>query len=80
MGLGVDNFDIDYGWVILGYDCVGCDGNFLLRVGEGDEYGSYVLGIIGVICDNGVGIDGINDKVFLWVGWVIGFGQWVCFL
>ena len=51
-------------------------GNPLLRAGEGDEHGSHVLGIIGATRDNGVGIDGINDKAPLWVGRAIGSGQW----
>jgi hypothetical protein len=75
-GLGADNPDIDYGRVTLGYDRVGRDGNPLLRAGEGDEHGSHVLGIIGATRDNGVGIDGINDKAPLWVGRAIGSGQW----
>lgn len=75
-GLGADNPDIDYGRVTLGYDRVGRDGNPLLRAGEGDEHGSHVLGIIGATRDNGVGIDGINDKAPLWVGRAIGSGKW----
>lgn len=75
-GMGASNPDIDYSRVTSGYDRVGRDRNPLLRPGEGNQHGSHVLGIIGATRNNGVGIDGINDKAPLWVGRAIGSGQW----
>ncbi|MEG3837127.1 S8 family serine peptidase [Microcoleus sp. Z1_C3] len=75
-GFSGNNPDIDYSRIILGRDRVSNDVNPLLATGEGNEHGTHILGIIGAIQNNGVGIDGVNDKAPLWVGRAIGSGQW----
>jgi len=47
-----------------------------LGIATGDEHGTHVLGIIGAIEDNDIGIQGINDKAPLWVGRAVGSGAW----
>ncbi len=46
------------------------------RIAAGDEHGTHVLGVIGAIEDNDIGIQGINDKAPLWVGRAVGSGEW----
>ncbi|MEG4495252.1 S8 family serine peptidase [Microcoleus sp. D3_18_C4] len=75
-GFSGNNPDIDYSRIILGRDRVSNDANPLLTTGEGNEHGTHILGIIGATQNNGVGIDGVNDKAPLWVGRAIGSGQW----
>ena len=43
---------------------------------EGNEHGTGVLGIVGATQNNGIGINGINDKAPLWVGRAVGSGNW----
>ena len=75
-GFSGNNPDINYSRIILGRDRVSNDANPLLATGEGSEHGTHILGIIGATQNNGVGIDGVNDKAPLWVGRAIGSGQW----
>ncbi|MEG4343921.1 S8 family serine peptidase [Microcoleus sp. A003_D6] len=75
-GFSGNNPDIDYSRIILGRDRVSNDANPLLATGEGSEHGTHILGIIGATQNNGVGIDGVNDRSPLWVGRAIGSGQW----
>jgi hypothetical protein len=57
-------------------DYVAGDGNPLLQPGEGNQHGTHLAGIIAAIRDNGIGIDGINDKAPLYVQRVVGSGKW----
>jgi surface antigen/pimeloyl-ACP methyl ester carboxylesterase len=75
-GVSANNPDIDYPRLILGSDRIGNDNNPLLLPGEGNEHGTHVLGTIGATQNNGIGIDGINDKAPIWVARAIGSGQW----
>lgn len=75
-GFSAVNPDIDYSRVVLGSDRIDNDNNPLLQVGEGNEHGSHILGIIGATQNNGIGINGINDDAKIWVGRGIGSGQW----
>lgn len=75
-GFNAQNPDIDYSRVKLGRDLVDNDNNPLLSNSEGNEHGTHVLGIIGATQDNGIGIDGINDKAPVWLGRAIGSGKW----
>ena len=75
-GFSGNNPDIDYSRIILGRDRVSNDVNPLLQPGEGSEHGTHILGVIAATQNNGVGIDGVNDKAPLWVGRAIGSGQW----
>ncbi len=52
------------------------DGNPLLQSGQGDEHGTAIAGIIAATQNNGIGIDGINDRAPLYVARAIGSGQW----
>jgi surface antigen len=60
----------------LGSDRISNDDNPLLQPGEGNEHGTHVLGIIAATQNNGIGIDGVNDKAPIWVGRAVGSGQW----
>jgi surface antigen/subtilisin family serine protease len=75
-GFSGNNPDIDYSRIILGRDRISNDDNPLLQPGEGNEHGTHVLGIIGATQNNGIGIDGVNDKAPIWVGRAVGAGQW----
>ncbi|NEQ39120.1 MAG: S8 family serine peptidase [Okeania sp. SIO3I5] len=75
-GLAPNNPDIDYNRITTGYDMVSFDNNSMLKPGTGDQHGTHVLGIIGATRDNGIGIDGINDKAPLWVSRGIGYSGW----
>nr|WP_236117319.1 S8/S53 family peptidase [Hassalia byssoidea] len=44
--------------------------------GEGNEHGTFDLGIIAATNNNDIGIDGINDQAQVWVGRAIGSGKW----
>ncbi|MDF0554245.1 S8 family serine peptidase, partial [Kamptonema sp. UHCC 0994] len=75
-GFSGNNPDLDYSRIILGSDRVANDENPLLATGEGSEHGTHILGIIAATQNNGIGIDGVNDKAPLWVGRAIGSGKW----
>ena len=75
-GFSGNNPDLDYSRIILGRDRVSNDENPLLATGEGSEHGTHILGIIGATQNNGIGIDGVNDRAPLWVGRAIGSGKW----
>jgi hypothetical protein len=75
-GFNAKNPDIDYNRVKLGRDRVDNDNDPLISNGKGNEHGTHVLGIIAATQDNGIGIDGINDKAPVWVGRAIGSGKW----
>jgi hypothetical protein len=75
-GFAANNPDIDYSKIILGRDYVGSDANPLLQPGEGNEHGTYVLGVIAAKQNNGTGIDGINDRAPVWLGRAVGSGNW----
>jgi hypothetical protein len=75
-GFAANNPDIDYSKIILGRDYVASDANPLLQPGEGNEHGTYVLGVIAAKQNNGTGIDGINDQAPLWLGRAVGSGNW----
>ncbi|MEW6492094.1 MAG: S8 family serine peptidase [Cyanobacteriota bacterium] len=75
-GFSENNPDIDYSRIILGSDRISNDNNPLLQPGEGSEHGTHVLGIIGATQNNGIGIDGVNDKAPIWVGRAVDSGKW----
>ncbi|MCS6814452.1 MAG: S8 family serine peptidase [Cyanobacteria bacterium] len=75
-GFAANNPDIDYSRITSGRDWVANDDNSLMQLGEGNEHGTHILGIIGATRNNGIGIEGINDQAPLWVGRAIGSGQW----
>jgi hypothetical protein len=75
-GFSANNPDIDYSRIILGRDRISNDDNPLLQPGEGNEHGTAVLGIIGATQNNGIGIDGVNDKAPIWVGRAVDSGKW----
>jgi len=75
-GFSANNPDIDYSRITLGSDRISNDDNPLLQPGEGNEHGTHVLGIIAATQNNGIGIDGVNDKAPIWVGRAVGSGQW----
>ncbi|MEG3956673.1 S8 family serine peptidase [Microcoleus sp. herbarium2] len=75
-GFRVNNPDINASRITLGKDWVNGDSNPLLQPGEGDEHGTQMLEVIAATRNNGIGIDGINDKSPLWLGRAIGSGDW----
>ncbi len=75
-GFSGNNPDIDYRRVVLGSDRISNDNNPLLSPGEGNEHGTHILGLIAAIQDNGIGINGINDKAQIWLGRAVGSGGW----
>jgi chemotaxis protein histidine kinase CheA len=75
-GFRVNNPDINASRITLGKDWVDGDSNPLLQPGEGDEHGTQMLEVIAATRNNGIGIDGINDKSPLWLGRAIGSGDW----
>jgi hypothetical protein len=75
-GFNAKNPDIDYSRVKLGRDRVDNDNNPLLADGEGNEHGTFDLGIIAATNNNDIGIDGINDQAPIWVGRAVGSGKW----
>jgi hypothetical protein len=75
-GFAGDNPDIDYGRVQVGLDWIDDDADPMLAPGTGNEHGTHVLGTIGATRDNGIGIEGLNDKAPIWVSRAVGSGQW----
>ena len=67
-GFSANNPDINYSQIKLGHDYVGNDANPLVQPSEGNDPGTQALGIIAAKQNNGIGIDGINDKAPVWVG------------
>jgi len=68
--------DLDYSHIILGHDYIDGDSNPLLSSEIENEHGTHIVGIIGAIENNTVGIDGINDAAPIWIGRAIGSGHW----
>ncbi len=75
-GFAGNNPDIDYSRITWGQDRVDGDADPRLEPGKGNEHGTHVLGIIAATQNNGVGIDGINEKAPIWAGRAIGSGKW----
>ncbi|WP_265578590.1 S8 family serine peptidase [Nostoc sp. LEGE 12447] len=78
-GFSASNPDIDYSRLILGSDRIDGDDNPLFIDGymsDADEHGTRILGIIGAIRNNNIGIDGINDRAPIWLGRALGSGNW----
>lgn len=71
-----NNPDIDYSRITWGCDRIDNDADPTLQPGTGNEHGTHVLGIIGATKDNGIGIEGLNDKAPVWLGRAVGSGQW----
>lgn len=69
------NPDIDYSRLLLGRDRIDNDNDPLLY-GNGNEHGTHLLGLIGAIQGNNIGIDGINKTAPIWLGRAIESGQW----
>ncbi|MEG4202762.1 S8 family serine peptidase [Microcoleus sp. Pol7_A1] len=75
-GFQANNPDINASRISLGKDWVDGDSDPLLQPGEGDQHGTQMLEVIAATRNNGIGIDGINDKSPLWLGRAIGSGDW----
>ena len=75
-GFAGNNPDIDYSRITWGQDRVDGDADPRLEPGKGNEHGTHVLGIIAATQNNGVGIDGVNEKAPVWAGRAIGSGKW----
>jgi hypothetical protein len=75
-GFASNNPDINYAQILLGRDYVGQDADPFLATGEGSQHGTHILGIIKATQGNGIGIDGVNDDVPVWISRATGSGQW----
>jgi len=75
-GFRANNPDIDFSRITLGKDWVDGDDDPLLQPGEGDEHGTQMLEIVAATRNNGIGINGINDKSPLWLGRAVGSNDW----
>ncbi|MBD1895746.1 S8 family serine peptidase [Coleofasciculus sp. FACHB-129] len=75
-GFSANHSDLDYSRITLGKDWVDGDDNPLMLFGEGKEHGTQILEIIGATRNNGIGINGINDKSPLWLGRAVGSNNW----
>jgi Subtilase family/Domain of unknown function (DUF4114)/Bacterial pre-peptidase C-terminal domain/LGFP repeat len=75
-GFAGNNPDIDYSRITWGQDKVDGDADPRIEPGKGNEHGTHVLGIIAATQNNGVGIDGVNEKAPIWAGRAIGSGKW----
>jgi hypothetical protein len=75
-GFNSNNPDIDYSRITLGKDWVDGDANPLLSSSAEKEHGTQLLEVIAATRNNGIGIDGINDKSPLWLGRAIGSNNW----
>jgi len=75
-GFSANNPDIDYSRITLGKDWVDGDANPLLSSSAEKEHGTQLLEVIAATRNNGIGIDGINDKSPLWLGRAIGSNNW----
>ncbi|NJM61512.1 MAG: S8 family serine peptidase [Oscillatoriales cyanobacterium RU_3_3] len=75
-GFAGNNPDIDYSRITWGQDRVDGDADPRIEPGKGNEHGTHVLGIIAATQNNGVGINGINEKAPIWAGRAIGSGKW----
>jgi Subtilase family/Domain of unknown function (DUF4114)/Bacterial pre-peptidase C-terminal domain/LGFP repeat len=75
-GFAGNNPDIDYSRITWGQDKVDGDADPRIEAGKGNEHGTHVLGIIAATQNNGIGIDGVNEKAPVWAGRAIGSGKW----
>ncbi|MBE9097257.1 S8 family serine peptidase [Tychonema sp. LEGE 07203] len=75
-GFAGNNPDIDYSRITWGQDRVDGDADPRIEPGKGNEHGTHVLGIIAATQNNGIGIDGVNEKAPIWAGRAIGSGKW----
>ncbi|PAX60242.1 S8 family serine peptidase [Brunnivagina elsteri] len=75
-GMAANNPDFDHRRLIPLKDYVDNDNNPFLNIGEGSEHGTHIAGIIAATKNNGIGIDGINDKAPIFVSRAIGSGNW----
>ncbi|MEG4225743.1 PA14 domain-containing protein [Microcoleus sp. N9_B2] len=75
-GFAGNNPDIDYSRITWGQDKVDGDADPTIEPGKGNEHGTHVLGIIAATQNNGIGINGINEKAPIWAGRAIGSGKW----
>ena len=72
----ITNPDIDPTNIILGYDWVDQDNDPTTEDETANEHGTPILGIIGAVRNNGIGINGVNDDAPIWLGRAIGSGNW----